>query len=317
MITWGMVGLGVIAHAFAKGLAGCNDARLLAVASSDQAKAEAFAHQYAAAHWYTSYEEVFALEEVDVVYIANLNPQHAHAIRLALMHNKHVLCEKPLTLDPQESGELFALAEQRGLFLMEAYWTACLPTYQKAKEWIENGMIGVVESIHVSFCFKADQNPTSRLFNTALGGGALYDLGIYGIGLTLDFFNAYPIKVDAEIEYAQTGVDQFAHLFLEYGDSRRASLEFGFTQDKAHTARIQGSKGSLLLPDFWHGTEIIRMRGNQILESQTYPHAVNGYEYEAQHVCDCIKEGRKHSSLVPPQRTVQAARLIKEVLSRA
>lgn len=317
MITWGMVGLGVIAHAFAKGLSSCNNARLLAVASADPAKAEAFAYQYQADHWYCSYEEVFAMQEVDVVYIANLNPQHADAVRLALMHNKHVLCEKPLTLDPQTSKELFELAEQKGLFLMEAYWTACLPTYRKAKEWIEKGMIGTVESIQVSFCFKADQNPASRLFNTALGGGALYDLGIYGISLALDFFNAYPVCVDAEIEYAQTGVDQYAHLLLDYGNSRRATLEFGFTEDKAHTTRIQGIKGSLLLPDFWHGTKIIRMCCDQILESQVFPHTVNGYEYEAQHVCDCITEGRSTSNLVPPHRTVETARLIKEVLSRA
>lgn len=142
MIHWGIVGPGVIANAFAKGMFGCKDANLLAVASSDQLRAETFARQYNVPHWFSSYEQLFSLKEIDVVYIANLNPQHEATIRQALLHDKHVLCEKPLTLNSEQSRELFSIAEKRGLFLMEAYWTACLPTYRKAKQWIERGLIG-------------------------------------------------------------------------------------------------------------------------------------------------------------------------------
>jgi len=175
-----------------------------------------------------------------------------------------------------------------------------------------------IKSIQVSFCFKAEYHPQSRLFNKELGGGALYDLGIYGIGLALDFFSAYPKHIDTEIQYAESGVDQYANLLLDFGDSRFAQLEFGFTEDKEQNALILGTENTLILPDFWHGTEIIRMQhNNKILESQTYPHAINGYEYEIQEVCNCIKSGQLTSLLVPPQMTIHVAQLIKEVLSLA
>jgi len=199
---------------------------------------------------------------------------------------------------------------------MEAFWTACLPTYRKAKSWIHEGMIGELKEIKLSFCFKAEENPQSRLFNKELGGGALYDLGIYGIGLTLDFFSEYPDYTDADITYSSTGVDIRALLSLSYSRNRSAQLEFDFTNDKPQDALLIGTKRTIKLPDFWHGTKVICIEGDKIYKEEEYKHQANGYEYEVQEVCDCLNNRKLTSQLVSPELTIKVSQLIKEKLSR-
>lgn len=314
---WGIVGLGVIAHSFAKGLAACKHAKLYAVASHSHERTKAFAEEHSVPHQFSSYEQLFAMQEVDIVYIANINPLHNETIQLALEHGKHVLCEKPMTMDPEHSKKLFALAKAKGLFLMEAYWTACLPTYRTAKAWIEQGKIGKLQQVVVSFCFQAEKNPNSRLYNKELGGGALYDLGIYGIALALDFFSDYPQECKAEITYTPTGVDEYARLALSYPGNRSANLEFGFTHTSPNDAKLIGTEGIIELPNFWNGTDVICKKGTKTLISEHYPHKANGYEYEAEEVQMCLSNGRTTSILMPPDLTISTAKLISQCLSQS
>ena len=177
---------GEIAHKFANGLQFVPGARLQAVGSRNLDRAKAFATQYHAAKSYGSYEELAADPEVDIIYIATPHSFHMENTLLCLEHGKAVLCEKPIAINSQQVQAMIDASQQHKTFLMEALWSRFLPNILKAKDLMESGVIGKANHLAVDFGFEASYDPDSRLFNPALGGGALLDIGIYPL-----FFAVY------------------------------------------------------------------------------------------------------------------------------
>ncbi|MCM1382473.1 MAG: Gfo/Idh/MocA family oxidoreductase, partial [Muribaculaceae bacterium] len=145
--NWGIMATGKIAHTFAKAVNAAEDAKLYACASRDGAKAAAFAEQYGAEKSYGSYEELAADPNVDIVYIASPMSCHRDNVKLCFEHGKNVLCEKSITVNSAQLGELVKIAKEKNLFFMEAMWTKCLPAFLKAKEWVRTGKIGEIKAI--------------------------------------------------------------------------------------------------------------------------------------------------------------------------
>ena len=173
-IRWGILGTGAIANQFATGLAEVPDARLVAVGSRSRETAEVFAERYRIARRHTSYGALASDPEVDVVYVSTPHPFHRENSLLLLQHGKAVLCEKPFTVNAEQARAVIAEARHRKLFLMEAMWTRFIPTVVKARDLIAQGAIGEVRMVQADFGFRAPMDPQSRLFNKALGGGALH-----------------------------------------------------------------------------------------------------------------------------------------------
>ena len=182
-MNWGIVGLGKIANKFCDTLSFLKNEgeNLVAVASRDLDKAKEFGDKYKAEKAYGSYSDLFQDEDVDAVYISTPNNLHNQEIKEALLKGKNVLSEKPITLKVEDTRELYETAEEKGLFLMEAYWVYFLPGAFKLREIY--GEIGEIEEIELSYGFYSEGKRRERKFLSSLGGGALLDIGIYNLGI--------------------------------------------------------------------------------------------------------------------------------------
>ncbi|MFN8568711.1 MAG: Gfo/Idh/MocA family oxidoreductase [Kouleothrix sp.] len=183
IIRWGILGTGSIAGQFARGLAALDDAKLVAVGSRTAAAAAGFAQRVGAERAHGSYAELAHDPQVDAIYIATPHPLHHANTLLCLGAGKAVLCEKPFAINAGEAAAMIDAARARGLFLMEAMWTRFLPHMLRLRELLAAGVIGELRMLQADFGFRTEFNPHSRLFDPALGGGALLDVGIYPVSL--------------------------------------------------------------------------------------------------------------------------------------
>ncbi|KRM73092.1 Gfo/Idh/MocA family protein [Lacticaseibacillus brantae] len=200
---FGIVGLGRIAHSFAKAFP--KDQQLVAAAARDLPRAQAFAEQYQLPKAYGSYDEMFADPDIDAVYIATPHNFHYAQIKAALLAGKHVLAEKSITLNLGELDDLIAIAHERNLILMEAQTIYHMPLYPALMEKAKT--LGQLKTIQVSFGSYAPNRPDDRLLNPNLAGGALLDIGVYALSFARRFMTATPKLVATEMTKTTTGVD--------------------------------------------------------------------------------------------------------------
>ena len=255
-INWGIIGPGSIAHRFADGLVTVPGAKLYAVGSRTLARADEMADKHGAPKRYASYEALAEDPDVQVVYIATPHPQHHGAAKLCLTHGKSVLLEKPFTVNAKEAAELIELARTRDLFLMEGMWTRFFPGIAKVRDLIASGVIGEARMLQADFGFRTGVNPEGRLFNLALAGGGLLDVGVYPISLASMIFGA-PTDITGLAQIGETGVDEMAAVTLKYSGGRLASLVTGIRISTPSEATVFGTDGSIKLHSpFWNVTRL-------------------------------------------------------------
>jgi len=313
-IRWGILGCGNIARKFAEGLSAVGDAELAAVGSRTQAKAQAFADKFGAARAHDSYEALVADGEVDVVYVATPHALHKDNSILCLEAGKAVLCEKPFTINTVQARQVIDLARKKGLFLMEAMWTRFLPCLARVRQLLADGTIGEVRMIAADFGFRAGVNPESRLFNPALGGGALLDVGVYTVSLASMVFGDEPGDVATLAELGATGVDEQSAFVLKYPGGRLASLLTAVRTLTPMEATIMGTEGHIRLHTaWWRGSKMtlsVQGRDEQLIE---LPPEGNGYNYEAQEVGRCLRAGRTESEVMPLDETLAVMRTLDRI----
>jgi predicted dehydrogenase len=208
-IRWGIAAPGHIATKFAEDLGLLDDAEVVAVASRSQERADEFGDRFAIPRRYGSYAELGADPDIDVVYLAN--PQASHAVdAIALLDGgKHVLCEKPLALNERQVVAMIDAAQRDGRFLMEALWSRFLPAYVELRRLLADGVVGDVILVEADFGFALPFDPAHRLYDLAMGGGSLLDLGIYPLQLATMVLGP-AASVAATGHLAETGVDDHA-----------------------------------------------------------------------------------------------------------
>lgn len=259
-IRWGIIGPGSIARNFADGLAGATAGRLVAIASRNAGRRAAFGDTYAIAadKRHDSYAGLIADGDVDAVYIATPHPWHAELSIMALRAGKAVLCEKPGGLTSAEVVAVTEVAAQEGRLWMEAYMYRCHPQIARLLAIIAAGEIGTVQHIRAQFGFNAAFNPASRLYDPALGGGAILDVGGYpaslarlvaGAAIGAPF--ADPVVVKGVGRLAPTGVDAVAHALLTFASGFTAEIGVAVAQNMDNRAIITGSAGQIVLDDPW------------------------------------------------------------------
>ncbi len=311
--NWGIIGLGKIARLFAEDLAKLDNARLSAVASRSQERADAFAKEFGAAHAYGSYEAMMECPELDVVYIATPHSLHHENTLMCLNAGFSVLCEKAFALNARQAEEMVNLARSRGLFLMEALWTRFLPTTTKALELIQADTIGRIQSVKADFGFKAPYDAESRLFNPALAGGALLDIGLYPVFLAYLMLGE-PQEVHAAARIGATQVDEEIGMLFSYADGRMAHLHATLRAHTKTEAFLYGDKGTLHWHTRWHEPSNFSIIGEDGRPHNHYfEWATNGYSFEAQEVMRCLAEGRTESELWPLDKTLGLMRLLDRV----
>jgi predicted dehydrogenase len=297
-IRWGIIGPGNIARKFAAGLQVIPDATLLAVASRSLENAQRFGEEYGVPRRYGSYEELAGDPEVDAVYIATPHTGHYEHTLLCLNHNKAVLCEKPLAINAKQVRKMIALAQEKRLFFMEALWTKFLPSIRQIRKLIAEDAIGEVRSIQADFGFRTEASPEGRLLNPALGGGSVLDIGIYPIFLATTLLGR-PKQVKALAQLSATGVDAQCSMSLAYENGAVATLLSTIVAATPTQAFIAGSKGSIQLHPRWYAPAsftLFQDGEEPVLVSPEY--LGNGYNYEAEEVMRCLREGRTESDIM-------------------
>ncbi|HEX6355822.1 aldo/keto reductase [Actinophytocola sp.] len=257
-LSWGIIGPGRIARAFAGQLPRSRTGRLVAVGSRDPERGAAFAAEFGAARSYGSYQDVLDDPEIDAVYLATPHPIHARWVIRAAEAGKHVLCEKPLAVTWAHAMAAVEAARRHDVFLMEAYMYRCHPQIQAMTELVRDGAIGTVHHIQASFSFATAQDPTGRLFLPELGGGGILDVGGYPVsaarlvaGAALGLPFAEPVSVTGAGHLGDTGVDEWAVATLDFGDGLVAQVAAGVRVTTDDTIRVYGSEGYLEVSTPW------------------------------------------------------------------
>ena len=310
---WGILGTGRIAGKFAEGLAKLEDADLAAVGSRSAAAAETFGERYDVPRRHASYAALADDPDVDVIYVATPHTYHKENSLLCLQAGKAVLCEKPFTINAREAEEIVTYAREHGLFLMEAMWTRFLPHIDKLRQLLAGGAIGEVRMIKADFIFRTDVDEESRLFDPALGGGALLDVGIYPVSLAAMIFGA-PSRIASLADLGATGVDEQAAIVLGYDDGQLAVLTAAIRTAGPHEALILGTEGSIRLHEpWWRPTQMTLARNGQPDELIDEPAVGNGYNYEAAEVMRCLREGRTESDVISLDESLSIMRTLDAI----
>lgn len=309
-INWAIIGTGKIAHTFANALSKCENVNLTAVASRTLSKAEAFAEKYGFKKAYGSYKELAEDEAVEAVYIATPMSSHFGDTMLCLENSKNVLCEKSIALNCNELDKMLHLADEKNVFLMEAMWMKCRPTFLKAMEWINSGKIGTPQYIKADFCNFVPYNSEDRLFMPECGGGALLDLGVYPLTLADAVFGGNPDEI-ISFAHMSRGIDFSESITLRYGNAFVA-INSGFEVSNRNNAVISGDKGSITLGDWFHCSSeaVLYDENGQEVEKSVIPDEINGYEYEIREFNRCLENGIMDSPLVPHSSTVAVMKMM-------
>ena len=310
-LNWGILATGHIAGIFAEGVIRSKTGKLAAVGSRSMASAHRFARKYRVPQAYGSYEELLKDPTVEAVYISTPHPLHAEWAIRAAQARKHILCEKPLTMEYPDDVKVVQAAHQNGVFLMEAFMYRCHPQTAKLVELIRKKTIGGVRLIQASFCFEAPVDLKNRLFNRKLGGGGILDIGCYpvsmarllaGAALGKPFVEPLEVKGTA-VMGVKSRVDEIALASLKFPGGILAELSCGVRVDRGPSmVKIDGSKGSLTIPSPWFakwnaGTSYIlfQKRGEKKVRKIPIHCDQNLYTVEADTVAESIHRGRKES----------------------
>jgi len=307
-VRWGILGPGSIANSLAKGVAELPDAELFAVGSRDKAKADIFADKHGIPTRYGSYQELVDDPHVDVVYVATPHTFHAEHSILALNAGKAVLCEKPFTINAAQLEKVVAVAREKKLFLMEAMWTRFFPAMAKLRELIKGGAIGEVRMVQADFGFRTNVNPEGRLFDPALGGGALLDVGVYTVSFAQMVLGT-PDRVSGLATMGETNVDEQSAFVFGYPSGALAILSTAVRTNTPHIATVIGTEGRVTVPtSWWKPDRLILSRSGQPDETIDLPASQAGFVYEAEEVGKCLRAGKLESEVMPLDESLAVMR---------
>ncbi|WP_444659814.1 Gfo/Idh/MocA family protein [Caproiciproducens sp. R2] len=303
---------GNIAGKMAKTVSQMNEVTPYAIAARELSRAQGMADQYGFQKAYGSYGELVSDPDVDLVYIASPHSHHYEHARLCLEHGKHVLCEKPLTVNQKQAEDLFSLAESKRLFLSEAMWTRFMPFADKLREILDSGVIG--EPLTMTVSFGQDLRHIERVVNPELAGGVLLDMGIYPLTFASMFFGSELSQVQSACVKTARGVDCQDSVTLVFQNGRMAVLNFTFLCPYENRAVIYGDKGHIVLDNF-HMAQAVQIYGKGEKEPKTVslPHDFTGYEYEVRAAVKAISSGKLACDEMPHGETLRLLGLMDQL----
>jgi predicted dehydrogenase len=319
-IRWGILGCGKIARKFAADLKLVKEAELVAVGTREQSTADVFVKDFPAKYAHSSYEALVNNPEVDVIYVATPHGLHHEHVMLCLKHRKAVLCEKAFAINFRQAKEMIDFAKAQNTFIMEAFWTRLLPPYLKMKELVAAGKVGNIKYLNAEFGFRPTPPFAPRIYDPALGGGSLLDIGIYPVFLALDVLGR-PDEIEAVMIPATTGVDDQCAIRFRYNNGAIAHLFSSFASNLATGADIAGDIGRVRFTHRFHGptTQLEYYSGTvDTREIISFDQAKgNGYEYEAQHVNECLRANLTESPVITHQHTLLMMQTLDAIRAKA
>jgi predicted dehydrogenase len=303
-LRWGILATGLIAGLFTADLLRMGH-KVTAVGSRSDQTAKRFAAKFGIAKAHGSYEALFADPEVDIVYVATPHPLHAANAIAALEAGKHVLVEKPFTINAAEAQQVVDLAERRGLVALEAMWTRFLPHMLRIREIVACGTLGEIQAVVADHTQDLPDDPAHRLNSVDLGGGALLDLGIYPISFAWDILGA-PQSVQATARFKATGADaEVATIFRHTGGAVSLTLSISDAAGP-NVATVIGTQGRIDIDSVWYEPTSFIVYDNKGHVVEEFKSSVQGrgMQYQAAEVERLIKAKMLTSEILPLAETV-------------
>jgi predicted dehydrogenase len=314
-INWGIIGPGGIATRFAQAMTVVEGGEIVAVASRSLDRARAFADRFAIPSSYDDAQSLVSDRRVDAVYVATPHSRHEADTLLATEAGKHVLCEKPFAINATQAGRMAAAARSKGTFLMEAIWSRFLPAYRALADVLSAGRIGEPLLVEADFGFRAPVRPEGRLFDPALGGGALLDLGIYPIQLCSMVLGP-PSRVVADGVIGTTGVDEQVVAVLHHPGESLGVAKAALRVPMSCRGRISGTDGAIELPAFMHCPDHIVVSAGGTTETLDGSYEGDGLQFEIAAAQACIEQGRTESDLMPLDESISLAGTLDLIRAR-
>lgn len=316
-IRWGVLGCaGIAAKSLIPGLQGAENAVLQAVASRNREKLAEFDLRFHPVRCHLGYEELLADKAVDAVYIPLPNGLHREWVLKAAAAGKHVLCEKPLGLNPGEVAEMQAACRAAGVHLMEAFAYRHSPLTREVKRLVDSGAIGALRSIEAGFSFVLADRSNVR-YEKAQGGGATYDVGCYNLDLIGHLAGRDPLSVQAAGTIdAASGVDLSSSAVLDFGQGLTATSVCSFDAAFRSDYFVAGTLGSIRVPSAFNakGALAIELKRDGQPDELVRVETPDNYRLEVEQLGRCIQSGE--TPLVDAASSLNTARLIAAVLQR-
>ena len=309
-MTIGILSTSSIAPRFIAAVREEGSFRIVALSSRTQEKAEEKAKAWGIPKAYGSHEALLADSDVDIVYISAVNSAHYKWAKAALLAGKHVICEKPCTTSETQTRELFALARERKLFLMEAQKMLFLPAVLAVKAAIDSGRLGKVRMAEFNHSFYGSYN--NWMYDEAAGGGPLLSSAIYVVELLQFLFDCDVAEItgfaamhpgtNVEEQYALSGRMENGVLF---------SLKNSTVALMKNGACFYGEKAYVELPDYWKARKVI-LSDHKTETVEEYP-CDHELLYEVRHIADCFEKGLTESPVVTGEFSARAIRTLERI----
>lgn len=299
----GILGTGGIVKAVAPTLHKMEHAECYAIASRTIERAQQAAEQYGFAKAYGSYEELVADPEVELVYIATPHSRHYEDMRLCIMNHKPVLCEKAFTMNSVQAKEIKELAAKEGVFVAEAIWPRYMPSCKMIQDTLNSGIIGKVSTLTANLSYVISQN--YRIVTPELAGGALLDVGVYGLSFALTHMGTDIERIESSVQFTDTGVDGMESITIFYKNGTMAVLTHGIYGRSDRKGIFYGDKGYMVVENINNPQSIsVYDLSDRLVQHVDVPEQISGYEYEFEECMECIARGELESKSIPLDESI-------------
>lgn len=308
----GVLGTGGIVASVTKTLKQMKDVECYAIASRTTERAEEAAKEYGYEKAYGSYEELVADEQVELVYIGTPHSRHFDDMKLCVEHGKPVLCEKAFTMNSQQAREIARLSAEKKVLVAEAIWTRYMPSRKLIDELLQSGIIGNVKVLTANLSYVIAQN--YRIIAPELAGGALLDVGVYGINFALMHFGDEIERIESSVQFTETGVDGQESITLFYKDGRMAVLTHGIYSRSDRKGIFYGDKGYMVVENINNPQSIsVYDQGDNLVKRVEVPEQISGYEYQFEECMDRIAKGETQTVSMPLADSIRVMEVMDSV----
>lgn len=308
---WGIIGPGRIAEKFTEAVNGLSNIEVHAVASTSLDRANKFAKENNIPKFYENYKEMLQEANIDAVYISTVNSAHYDNIMLCLDMGIPVLCEKPMVMKLDEFDKIMNKAREKKIPLMEAMWTNFIPSIKGIKKLIYDGDIGKASLAFIDFCVKFDQDPASRIYNKDLGGGLLFDIGVYNLHTVFNLFGEEYEDIVICGRKGETSVDAASFISFSYPNGLIVNTTTSGETKGPYGMRIYGDKGSIVSDNYNDSQEYTFTYDTGVKIGYRAPYKVNGFEYEIEEFVDMVNSSKTESDIVSLSRSRKVCEIME------
>ncbi|MBQ3192686.1 MAG: Gfo/Idh/MocA family oxidoreductase [Oscillospiraceae bacterium] len=294
----GILGAGRIAASTAPAMIALQEVECYAVASRSLERAQHFAQQFGFQKAYGSYEQMLEDPDVELVYIATPHSHHFEQMMLCMRYGKAVLCEKAFTMNAAQARAVQDYSREHGIFAAEAIWPRYMPSRAIIDDVIASGVIGTPNTLTANLSYVIHQD--HRIVNPWLAGGALLDIGVYGINFALMHFGTEIERVESSVKMMETGVDGMETITIFYKDGRMAVLTHSVYARSDRKGIIHGDRGYIVVENINNPQSVsVFDTDDRLIAFYPVPEQINGYEYEFLECAEALRCGRTESWSMP------------------